>query len=202
MVWSLRGSSTFLEGSRSRRDETLAWTLRHAPPGTGRFGLGGVELDRALFASTFATARASGLHSIPHAGEATGPESIWAALDLLGAERIGHGIAAGQDRALLGRLASDQIPLEVCLTSNALLNVVPSLAEHPLPVLLDAGVQVTLNTDDPGMFHTTLNREYVLAHEVYGLTRDDLGELARNAVRAAYCPPKLRDRLLAEIDST
>jgi aminodeoxyfutalosine deaminase len=118
----------------------------------------------------------------------------------LGAERIGHGIGAARDPALLAHLASRGIALEVCPTSNVCTGAVPSLAEHPLPALLAAGVPVTLATDDPGMFHTSLNAEYLLCHREFGMAAGGLAELARAGVRAAFCPETTRQAILAEID--
>jgi aminodeoxyfutalosine deaminase len=183
--------------------ETVGWVLDHQPEGTVAFGLGGPEnnFPRAAFRGSFDLARAAGLHSAPHAGETTGPESIWSAVHDLGAERIGHGINAVHDPRLLDYLGERGIALEVCPTSNICTVSVPALDQHPLPRLLEAGVLITLNTDDPGMFHTTLNREYEIAHDVFGLSAADLAELTRNAARAAFCDDALRRSLLAEIDA-
>jgi aminodeoxyfutalosine deaminase len=138
---------------------------------------------------------------VPHAGETTGPETIWAALRELRAERIGHGTSAIGDPALVAYLVEQGIPVEVCPTSNLRTRAVATLAEHPLPRLLEAGVPVTLATDDPGMFHTDLNREYLLCHEHFGLGRAELAELSRAGVRAAFCSAELKRSLLAEIDA-
>ena len=182
---------------------TLEYVLDQRPEGTVGLGLAGLETPypRGGFKAAFQEARAAGLRSLPHAGETTGPEEIWAALEDLGAERIGHGVSAANDDRLLKHLAETGIPLEVSLTSNVCTKAVSSLAEHPLPRLLDAGVTVTLNTDDPGMFGTNLNREYLLAHEVFGLGRSELAELARNAARAAFCSEQTRSGLLKGIDA-
>jgi aminodeoxyfutalosine deaminase len=182
---------------------TLDYALSQRPEGTVGFGLAGLEAPyrRADFRPVFREAVAAGLRSVPHAGETTGPEEIWAALRDLDAERIGHGVSAVKDEKLLRHLAETGVPLEVSLTSNVRTRAVPSLAEHPLPRLLDAGVTVTLNTDDPGMFGTDLNREYRLCHEVFGLGRSELAELARNAARAAFCSEQTRSRLLKGIDA-
>jgi adenosine deaminase len=142
-----------------------------------------------------------GLHSVPHAGESAGPESIWAALTQLGAERIGHGIAAAQDASLLDYLRERGITLEVCPTSNVRTRSVPSLAEHPLPALVAAGVPVTINSDDPPLFSTTLNREYAIAADLLGLGADGVADLARAAVRASFLAESDRQALLAEIDA-
>jgi aminodeoxyfutalosine deaminase len=180
---------------------TLDFALRERPDGTVAFGLAGQEAgrDREKYHWAFDIARDAGLHCVPHAGEMTGPSTIWAAITHLKAERIGHGISAVHDPALLRHLADRRIPLEVCPISNLRTNVVPSPAEHPLPRLLDAGVVVTLNTDDPGMFHTDLNSEYLFCHLEFGLGRSELAELARNAVRASFAPDELKARILREI---
>src|SRR5581483_5158726 len=125
-------------------DLTLEVATKVRPDGLVSFGLGGPELGvpRAQFAPHFARARAAGLHSVPHAGESSGPEAIWDALQHLGAERIGHGIAAVEDPQLLEHLRETRIPLEVCPTSNVCTRSVRSLAEHPLPALVHAGVAV------------------------------------------------------------
>ncbi len=125
---------------------------------------------------------------------------IWSAIDLLGAERIGHGISAARDPALMTALVERDIVLEVCPTSNVCTRAVASLDVHPFPILRDAGVRMTINTDDPGMFSTDLNREYGIAHDVFGLEPGDLAELSREAVRASFAPEATKDRLLADID--
>jgi aminodeoxyfutalosine deaminase len=182
--------------------ETVAFAVRYRPGGTVGIGLGGPEcgVHRADFAPAFRAARNAGLHSAPHAGETVGPGEIWAALRELGAERIGHGIGAAADPALLAHLARHGIALEVCPTSNVCTGAVPSLREHPLPRLLAAGVPVTLATDDPGMFHTNLNDEYLLCHSQFGLGAVELAELARAGARAAFCTEATRSAILAEID--
>ncbi len=146
-------------------DVTLDTALRLRPDGLVGFGLGGPEVGvpRPQFAPHFEQAIAAGLRSVPHAGESTGPETIWDSINFLSAERIGHGIAAAQDPELMAYLAEHQITLEVSPTSNVCTRSVPSLAEHPLPTLVAAGVPVTINSDDPPMFGTTLNAEYEIA---------------------------------------
>lgn len=182
---------------------TLDWVLTHRPEGTVGFGLGGPEVGvpRSLFAEYFRTARAEGLHSLPHAGETTGPESVWSALRDLGAERIGHGLHAVEDERLLDHLVEHRIPLEVCPTSNLRTGEVADLADHPLPVLHRRGVPVTINTDDPGMFGCDLLGEYRAAHDRMGLTPAELADIARAAVDAAYCTPELKAQLHAGIDA-
>jgi adenosine deaminase len=183
-------------------DVTLDVALRQRPDGLVSFGLGGPEIGvpREPFAPHFAQARAAGLHSVPHAGESTGPQTIWDAIRHLGATRIGHGISAARDPELLEYLATHGIGLEVCPTSNVCTRSVASLAEHPLPVLVAAGVPVTINSDDPPMFSTTLNHEYAVAAELLGLDARGVADLARAAVRASFLDDTGKTALLAEID--
>jgi aminodeoxyfutalosine deaminase len=182
--------------------ETVAFAVGHRPEGTVALGLGGPEtVSRAEFAPAFRAARDAGLHSAPHAGETVGPEDVWVALRELGAERIGHGIGAAADPALLAHLAARGIALDVCPTSNVCTGAVPSLREHPLPALLAAGVPVTLGTDDPGMFGTSLNDEYLLCHDQFGLGAGELADIARAGARAAFCSQATRDAILAGIDA-
>jgi adenosine deaminase len=183
-------------------DLTLQVATELRPDGLVSFGLGGPELGvpRAQFAPHFRAALAEGLHSVPHAGESTGPETIWDSLAYLGAERIGHGIAAARDPQLLDHLRENEIPLEVCPTSNVCTRSVPSLAEHPLPQLVAAGVPVTINSDDPPMFSTTLNAEYAVAADLLDLDAAGVADLARAAVRASFLDDAGKTGLLAEID--
>ena len=184
-------------------DDTLRYALDHPPEGLVGFGLGGPEIGvgRPQFAPHFAAARAAGLHSVPHAGETTGPQTVWDAVHHLGAERIGHGTSAAQDPALLAHLAEHQVTLEVCPTSNLATRAVASLEEHPLPLFRDAGVRVTIASDDPPMFNTTLNREHEIAADLLGLDEAGLVELARDGVRASFAPDDVRRALLAELDA-
>jgi aminodeoxyfutalosine deaminase len=167
--------------------ETLVFALRERPEGLVSFGLGGPELGvgRARFEPFFTRAREAGLHSVPHAGETTGPATIWSALHDLGAERIGHGTSCAADPVLLDHLAAHRIPLDVCPTSNVRTGQVPDIAAHPVRRMLDHGVVVTLNTDDPPMFGATLTGEYVAVAETLGLTTTEL-RLAENAVDASF----------------
>ncbi|WP_067471537.1 adenosine deaminase [Actinomadura hibisca] len=184
---------------------TLAHALEHPPQTLVGFGIGGIEQVRAKhrdsFRDAFRAARAAGLRSLPHAGEMSGPETIWEALEHYGAERIGHGINCLADPRLVAHLRETQIPLEVCPTSNVCTGQVASLAEHPLPRLLAEGLFVTLNSDDPPMFGTTLTREYQVAAEVLGLDRDGLAAVARNAVLASSLDEAGRRTILDEIDA-
>ncbi|MFI7599646.1 adenosine deaminase [Actinoplanes sp. NPDC049681] len=183
-------------------EETLRIALEERPDGLISFGLGGPEIGvpRPQFKPYFDKARAAGLHSVPHAGETTGPETIWDALRDLGAERIGHGISAAQDPQLMAYLAEEEIPLEVCPTSNVRTRAVASIEEHPLATLVAAGVPVTINSDDPPMFGTTLEEEYAEAAHLLGLDRTGVADLARAAVSASFLPAAGKERLIAEID--
>jgi aminodeoxyfutalosine deaminase len=182
-------------------DATLGYALDHAPDGLVAFGLGGPEVGvpRPQFERHFAAARAAGLHSVPHAGETTGPETVWDAVRLLGAERIGHGTSSAADPALLSHLAEHGIPLEVCPSSNVATRAVASLAEHPLPTFVEAGVTVTINSDDPPMFSTSLNREYEIAADLLDLDEAGVADLARAAVTASYAPDEVKRRVLDEV---
>jgi len=151
------------------------------------FGIGGSEERGPAegFKDAFTFAREAGLHLTAHAGESVGPESIWAALEL-GAERIGHGIAAIRDQSLLRHLCEHDIPLEVCPTSNLVTGVVRRLEDHPLRRLYDAGVPIVLNSDDPAMFRCSLVDEYRLAQRVFGFSEPELRGLAENSFRYAF----------------
>lgn len=181
--------------------ETVELVLRHRPAGLVSLGLGGAEVPRAQFARAFEIARDAGLRSVPHAGEAAGPESVWDAIDHLGAERIGHGVRCLEDPELVAELRRRHIPLEVCPTSNLRTGVVADLAAHPLPRLIEERLVVTLNSDDPPMFGTSLRDEYHAAARVLGLSPAGLRDLARNAARAAFLPPAEAAALVAEIDA-
>ena len=151
------------------------------------YGIGGDEQrgPAGWFSGVYRFAREAGLRLTAHAGESAGPESIWAALEL-GAERIGHGIRAVEDPVLVQHLRDHDIPLEISITSNLATGVVADLESHPVRRLYDAGVPITLNTDDPGMFRTTLSREYALAERHFGFTAEELRGVARNGFRYGF----------------
>jgi aminodeoxyfutalosine deaminase len=182
-------------------DATLSYALDHAPDALVGFGLGGPEIGvpRPQFQPHFDAARAAGLHSVPHAGETTGPQTVWDAVRLLGAERIGHGVSAVSDPELLAHLASNGITLEVCPTSNVATRAVQSLEAHPLRTFVEAGVLVTINSDDPPMFGTDLNTEYGVAARLLDLDEAGLARLAQAAVVASFAPDDVKRSLLAEI---
>ena len=182
---------------------TASIACDHDVPGLVGFGIGGAErgFPRPMFKPYVDRARAAGLHSVPHAGETTGPETIWDAIRDLGAERIEHGISAVQDPSLLDHLVERGITLDVCPTSNVALKVVADLESHPVRELVAAGVRVTVNSDDPPMFATTLNNEYAIVARLLGLDKNGIADLARTAVEASFLDDAGKRRLRFEIDA-
>jgi adenosine deaminase len=176
---------------------------QYAGRGVVAFGLADDELRGRPepFAAAFEIARAAGLVAAPHAGEHGGPDSVRGALDALGARRIQHGVRSAEDPELLRRLADSDVCLDVCPTSNVQLRVVESLAEHPLPTLLAAGVQVSLNADDPLFFGSGVLAEYELARHSFGLDDVALARIAACSIRASGAPPALKTKALADIDA-
>ncbi|MBA2444244.1 MAG: adenosine deaminase [Nocardioidaceae bacterium] len=184
-------------------EETARIATELAPAGLVAFGLGGPEMGvpRPQFKPYFDRARAAGLRSVPHAGETTGPETIWDAIHDLGAERIGHGTSAVEDPELLAYLVEHDIALEVCPTSNVATRAVSDLAEHPVKRIVEAGVTVTINSDDPPMFGTTLTQELVVAASLLDLDESGIAQLVRNAVQASFADDDMLRRLLTELDA-
>ncbi|KJY41804.1 adenosine deaminase [Streptomyces sp. A1547] len=183
--------------------ETARLAVELRPEGLVSFGLGGPEIGvpRPQFKPYFDAARAAGLHSVPHAGETTGPETIWDSIRDLGAERIGHGTSATQDPELLAYLAEHRIALEVCPTSNIATRAVTDLDRHPVKEMVQAGVLVTINSDDPPMFGSDLNNEYAVAARLLGLDERGLAQLAKNAVEASFLDEAGKAKISAEIDT-
>ncbi len=178
---------------------TLAQVAELSDYGVIGIGLGGSEADYPpeLFGEVYAQAHRLGLHTTVHAGEAAGVQSIWGALKALQVERIGHGARAAEDERLLDYLAETQLPLEMCPTSNVCTNVVPRLAQHPLRRYIERGLAVTINSDDPAMFGTSITNEYRRAVEDCGLSREQLRGCILRAAQASWLPAA-RKRALAD----
>jgi aminodeoxyfutalosine deaminase len=169
-------------------DQALDFAIGGRAAGVVAFGLSGPEAGNPPepFAPWFERARAAGLHSVPHAGELAGPESVWGAIRALHADRVAHGVRAIDDPALVAYLAERRIPLDVCPTSNVCLGVVPSLAEHPLRRLHESGVPVTVNSDCPPMFGSTLSDEIAALGATMGLDGPAVDEIVSNGLRCAF----------------
>jgi adenosine deaminase/aminodeoxyfutalosine deaminase len=175
--------------------------LQHQYPSVVGIGIGGNELLGPAhdFRDLYAEAKAAGLRLTCHAGENTGPQSIWAALNI-GAERIGHALSAQHDQDLIEVLAERQIPLELNITSNLRTGCCPSLDDHPVRRYFEEGLMVTLNSDDPPFFGATLLDEYLLAHRTFEFSLDQLRELAANSIEASFLPPERKLDLLGEVE--
>ncbi len=194
--------------SRERRPieashQIAEWAIRNRNNGITSLGLGGPEIGNPpeLFASTFKIAREADFPATPHAGETEGPASVWGALKTLNAVRIGHGVRCLEDPALVVYLKEKQIPLEVCPSSNVCLHVVPDLASHPLPRLLDEGLYVTINSDDPPMFNTNLTEEYLRITDKFGFSITQLKQFVFNAARATLLPVDKKNTLIQNLTS-
>ncbi|MGE5222823.1 MAG: adenosine deaminase [Omnitrophica WOR_2 bacterium] len=163
-------------------------------------GLGGDEIGfpPELFTQTFETAWQENIHRVPHSGETAGPASIWTSINQLHAERIGHGVRCIEDPHLVDVIRINQIPLEICPTSNICLGIYTSYEQHPIRKLWDAGLLVTVNSDDPPMFCTDLNHEYEILVDHYGFNVDDLETASLNALRASFLPGQEKARIESE----
>jgi adenosine deaminase len=183
--------------------EIARWIARDRPRRVVALSIDGNEADAgrtgARFAEAFTIARDAGIHRTVHAGESSGPEGVWDALDLLHAERIDHGVRAIEDPALLRRLVDADVSLGVCPHSNIVLGLYPDLAGHPLRALRDAGVAVTINTDDPAPLRTTLEAEWAAAARVCDWDLDDVVSLAHASVDASFAPEESKRTLHADI---
>lgn len=179
---------------------TLSQLLRSGVPLLG-VGLDSAEVGNppSRFAALFDQARAAGLHCVAHAGEEGPPEYVWEALDLLRVERIDHGVRSMEDAALVGRLRERGTPLTVCPLSNVVLGGFASMADHPIVAMLDAGLAVTVNSDDPAYFGGYVGENYRQVATTFGLDRASLARLAGNAVEAAFVSPGRRGELRAEL---
>ncbi|TMV09673.1 adenosine deaminase [Ruegeria sediminis] len=168
------------------------------------FGMGGNETvgRQADFAWSFDCAREAGLRLTTHAGEFGGPDSVREAVRALGVERIGHGVRAIEDPDLVHELVDRGITLEVCPGSNVALGLFPGFAEHPIAKLRDSGVGVTVSTDDPPFFHTTLRREYEMLHKAFGWQAEDFAAINETALNAAFCDEDTRARAKKRLERT
>jgi aminodeoxyfutalosine deaminase len=177
--------------------------LKPTHPSIIGIGLGGDErhTGSAPFATLYEQAAKAGLRLTNHAGETTGPKAIWEALSI-GSERVGHALSAIQDPALVQELKAREVPLELNPTSNVRTGVCISFAWHPLRQYFDAGLLVTLNSDDPAFFGSDVANEYLLAHTMQGFTRQELRQLAANSIRASFLPEPVKAAWLSRIDST
>jgi aminodeoxyfutalosine deaminase len=199
LLWIFDAVRQFGEPAARQVAELAA---NYRSPSVVGFGIGGDEklAGPEVFREVYAYAANNGLRLTAHAGENTGPESIWGALNLR-AERIGHGLTAWQDPELVEELAARQIPVEICITSNLRTGCCPSLADHPVKNYFDQGLMITLNTDDPAMFRTSLNQEYQLAQDAFGFTSEHLRELARNSFEASFLPAEKKLQFLNLFDA-
>lgn len=186
------------EGARVFRK---AAELRHQYPSVVGIGIGGDEARGPAhdFREIYAEAKAAGLRLTCHAGEAVGPQSVWAAVNI-GAERIGHALTAQHDADLIEVLAQRQIPIELNVTSNLRTGCCPSLDDHPIRRYFEEGLMVTLNSDDPPFFGSNLLDEYILTHERFELPLDAMRELAANSIEASFLPPDRKLALLGEVE--
>jgi aminodeoxyfutalosine deaminase len=166
------------------------------------FGIGGDERagPAEWFAAVYARGAEHGLHLTAHAGENAGPESIWGALNLK-AERIGHGLTAEQDPELIEELSERQVPIEICVTSNLRTGCCAELSQHPVRRYFDQGLMLTLNSDDPAMFRSSLVEEYALVQQAFAFTDEHLRELARNSFEASFLPAEKKIEFLDLLDS-
>jgi aminodeoxyfutalosine deaminase len=193
-----------LDGVRQWGPEGMEENLKCAALAPGRIlgiGLGGDERSVAAeaFASLFHAARGMGLRTVAHAGEFDGPASVWKAVEVLGAERIGHGIRSCEDSKLMAMLRRHRIPLEVCPTSNLRTGVVRSWSEHPLPRLVAAGIRITVNTDDPALFRTSLHAEYQALRKRLGLGSAAILKIQKEGVRASFLATAEKRRILKSL---
>lgn len=178
-------------------DKVAEWVIECHGEGVVAMGLGGPERGNrpSKFRRAFERVREAGIPCILHAGETDGPQSVWNAINVAGTRRIGHGVRAIEDPALVGHLQKTQLTLEVCPTSNVCLGVFPSLQGHVLPILIEKGLKVTINSDDPPMFNTTLTGEYLACQRAYGWERERIEQLALTAVDESLLLPAERAAL-------
>jgi adenosine deaminase len=185
-------------------DVTLEWALAGMGRGVVALGLSGTEAthDSRPFADHFAEAERAGLRRVAHAGEHGGPDAVWSALEYARAERIGHGVRSIEDPVLVQHLTDERIPLEVCPSSNLCLGVAPTLADHPFDRLRRAGVIITVNSDDPPFFDTTVNDEYLRVAAAYGYGEEEIVDLVRAGIESAFLTEAEKVELVARAKAT
>ncbi|MBN2228741.1 MAG: adenosine deaminase [Candidatus Thorarchaeota archaeon] len=147
------------------------------------------------FADVYRRAAKMGLHRVAHAGEAAGPESIWEAIQYLNVERIGHGVSAQQDPNLIEYLKQKRIGIEMCPVSNLRTGAVHSIKEHPIRDFFDKGLLVSVNSDDPSLFHTDMNYEFIQLHQELGFSVDELFKISLDSIQSSFLDPKIKDQL-------
>ncbi|MFD7920451.1 adenosine deaminase [Streptomyces sp. NPDC059740] len=189
---------------RDESAESALATFEAARPHLHRLtavGLDSAEVGHppVKFTEVFALAREAGLRCVAHAGEEGPPAYVWEALDVLGVDRVDHGVRCMEDPALVDRLRTDRVPLTVCPLSNLRLRVVDDLADHPLPAMLDAGLLVTVNSDDPAYFGGYAEDNFTAVRDALHLGPATLRTLAENSFRAAFLDEAVRERYLAEL---
>ncbi|MGW9077653.1 adenosine deaminase [Streptomyces kronopolitis] len=191
---------------RDESAESALATFEAAGPHLHRLtavGLDSAEVGHppSKFREVFALAREAGLKCVAHAGEEGPPAYVWEALDILGVDRIDHGVRCMEDEQLVARLVADQVPLTVCPLSNVRLRVIDDLADHPLPAMLDAGLLVTVNSDDPSYFGGYAEDNFRAVRDALGLDQETMRTLARNSFRAAFLDEAARARHLRDVDA-
>jgi adenosine deaminase len=195
--------SLLRQQSAGEAREIVEWLAEARPRRVVALSIDGDERSAGRvsgrFAEAFSLAGAAGLRRTVHAGESSGPEGVWDAIRLLGAERIDHGIRAVEDPELLRYLADTQLPLGVCPRSNVVLGIYPDWSEHPLIALRDAGVNVTINTDDPAPLSTTLEADWAVCAETFGLGEEDLIGFARASIDASFADDDVKAALAAQL---
>jgi adenosine deaminase len=192
---------------RDESAESALATFEAARPHLDRItaiGLDSAEVGHppSKFREVYALAREAGLKCVAHAGEEGPPAYVWEALDILGVDRVDHGVRCLEDESLVARLVADQVPLTVCPLSNVRLRVVDHLSDHPLPAMLDAGLLVTVNSDDPSYFGGYAEDNFTAVRDALGLDQATLRTLARNSFRASFLDEETRAAYLRELDAS
>jgi adenosine deaminase len=196
-------ASLLRQQSAQEAVELAEWILRDRPARVVALSIDGNETAAgrtgARFAEAFTLARDGGLHRTVHAGESSGPEGVWDAIHFLHAERIDHGVRAIEDPELVAYLAGSEISLDVCPTSNVMIGLYKDLSEHPLAALREAGVRVTMNTDDPAPVGISLESQWAVCAAAFGWDMADMRDFALASISASFAPDELKDSLRAEL---